>query len=142
VFKRAPLHWLCSSNRQLWKPVWIVSGVCTGEPRSFLSSRTTHENCSSLERDLSRQPLPECFSSEDIEFHSKEEENINRVGHILLLFGEQDVLPINGIVEPEDYDLAVENNRRFKDTFIALAKDEEEKGLFKNLWPYQEPGSV
>ncbi len=61
---------------------------------------------------------------------------------MLLLFPEQALLPIDGMVEPEDYNLALENNRRFKDTFIALAKDEEEKELFKNIWPYQEPRSV
>ena len=80
-------------------------------------------------------PCPISSCSEDIELHSKE-------GYMLLLFREQAVLPIDRMVEPEDYDVAVENNRRFKDTFIALAKDEEEKELFKNLWSYQEPRSV
>ena len=61
---------------------------------------------------------------------------------MLLLFREQAVLPVDGMVEPEDYDLARENNRKFKDTFIRLAKDEEEKELFRNLWPYQESGNI
>ena len=81
------------------------------------------------------------FSSEEIELQSKEEENINGVGRMLLLFREQAVLPVDGMVEPEDYDLASENNRKFKDTFLGLAKDEEEKELFRNLWPYQESGN-
>ncbi|KAL4894781.1 hypothetical protein BDV59DRAFT_174953 [Aspergillus ambiguus] len=52
------------------------------------------------------------------------------------------VLPVDGMVEPEDYNLAGENNRKFKDTFLRLAKDEEEKELFGNLWPCSESGNI
>lgn len=61
---------------------------------------------------------------------------------MLLLFREQAVHPVNGMGDPEDYGLARENNRRFRDTFIRLAKDEEEKELFKEsmailrIWEY------
>lgn len=94
-------------------------------------------------RDFSpKNPCPIAFSSEDTELHVKEEENIKGVGHMLLLFREQAVLPVDGMVEPEDYELAIENNRKFKDIFIGLAKDEEEKELFKKLWPYQKSGRI
>jgi hypothetical protein len=51
------------------------------------------------------------------------------------MFREQSVLPVDGIVAPEDYEVALTNERKFKEIFIGLAKDEEEKELFKNLWP-------
>lgn len=45
---------------------------------------------------------------------------------------------MDGMVQPEDLEVALENNRKFKGIFIELAKDDEEKNLFGNLWPYQE----
>lgn len=48
------------------------------------------------------------------------------------------MLPVDGMVEPKDYDIAQENSRKFKDIFIGLAKDDEERELFAKLWPYQE----
>lgn len=67
------------------------------------------------------------FTSKELELHSHEEENMDGVGQMLLLFRDQGVLPNDGMVQPEDYDIARENCRKFKDIFIGLAKDEDEK---------------
>jgi hypothetical protein len=58
---------------------------------------------------------------------------------MLALFRDQGVLPVDGMLEPKDYEIAKENSRKFKDIFIRLAKDEDERELFAKLWPYQEP---
>ncbi|KAJ5188432.1 hypothetical protein N7491_004757 [Penicillium cf. griseofulvum] len=80
---------------------------------------------------------------EDVELHSKEEENIDGVGKLLTLFRDEAVLPVGGMVDPKDYDTAQENSRKFKDIFIELAKDDDEKKeLFTKLWPYQEPANT
>ncbi|KAJ5941369.1 phosphotransferase enzyme family protein [Penicillium verrucosum] len=116
VYKRAPLHWAVLQQPTIpiiRKPVWLVSGVWENP-----------------------------FSDEEINLHFKEEENIKGVGQMLLLFREQAILPVDGMVEAEDYDVARENCRKFKDIFIGLAKDENEGELFRNLWPYQESGST
>lgn len=60
------------------------------------------------------------------------------VGHMLALFRDQGALPVDGMVEPKDYETACENSRRFKDIFIGLARDEAERELYTKLWPYQE----
>jgi hypothetical protein len=144
VYKRAPLHWAVLQQPEiptLRKPVWLVSGAWENRDLFFLREAlmniTTH--WSQLFPGIA---CPIEFNSEDIELHSKEEENIRGVGQILLLFREQAVLPVDGMVEPEDYDVARENNRKYKDTFIRLAKNEEEQELFKNLWPYQGSGGI
>lgn len=138
VYKRAPLHWAVlqqPATFTLRKPVWLVTGVWENRDLFFLREALMNITAHWSEF-FPNTPCPIDFSSEDIELQSKEEENINGVGRMLLLFREQAVLPVDGMVDPEGYDLALENSRKFKDTFIGLAKDEEEKELFRNLWPY------
>ncbi|KAL2839299.1 hypothetical protein BJX68DRAFT_272174 [Aspergillus pseudodeflectus] len=141
VYKRSPLHWAVLQQRTipiLRKPVWLVSGVWENRDLFFLREAlmdiTTH--WSEFFADIT---CPIEFSGEDIEWHSKEEENIKGVGQMMLMFRQQSVLPVNGMVGPGDYELACENYRKFKETFIGLAQDEEERELFRNLWPYKEP---
>ncbi|CAI7566918.1 unnamed protein product [Penicillium discolor] len=81
--------------------------------------------------------IPDIFAigpltNEDVDLHSKEEENITSVGKLLTLFRDESVLPAD----------AQKNSRKFKDIFIGLAKDDEEKELFTRLWPYQEPADT
>ncbi|OGM48928.1 hypothetical protein ABOM_003118 [Aspergillus bombycis] len=111
VYKRAPSHWSVLHDLLipiLRKPVW-----------------------------LDQLPCPIEFTDEEHELYSKEEDNIDGVGRMLALFRDQGVLPVDGMVDPEDYETAMENSRRFKDIFIGLAKDEAERELYKRLWPYQ-----
>jgi hypothetical protein len=135
VYKRSPVHWAVLQQRAipiLRKPVWLVSGVWENRDLFFLRDAlmdiTTH--WSEFFPDIT---CPIEFSSEDIARHSKEEENIKGVGEMMLMFRQQAVLPVDGMVDPDDYELARENNRKFRETFIGLAQDEEERELFRNL---------
>jgi len=144
VYKRAPLHWDVLKQPTIpiiRKPVWLVSGVWENRDLFFLREAlmaiTAHWN-----QFIPNTPCPIAFSDADINLHSQEEENVTGVGQMLLLFREEAILPVDGMVEPEDYDVARENCRKFKDIFIGLAKDDKERELFRNLWSYQEPGSI
>ncbi|KAJ5327511.1 uncharacterized protein N7506_010613 [Penicillium brevicompactum] len=144
VYKRVPLHWAVLRQPAIpviRKPVWLVSGVWENRDLFFLREalRTINAQWNQFVPDI---PCPITFSDKEIDLHSKEEENSKGVGQILLLFQEQAILPVDGMVETEDYDVARDNCRKFKDIFIGLAKDENEKELFRNLWPYQESGST
>ncbi|GLI76203.1 hypothetical protein PoHVEF18_004474 [Penicillium ochrochloron] len=142
VYKRAPRYWSVLQQPAipiLRKPVWIVSGVWENRDLFFLRDALMDIVAQWVEL-FPKTPCPIAFSNEETELHSKEEKNINGVGQMLLMFREQGVLPVDGMVVPEDYEVAPANERKFKDIFIGLAKDEEEKELFKNLWPYQESG--
>jgi hypothetical protein len=78
------------------------------------------------------------FSSEEVELQAKEQENISGVGRMLTLFRDQAVLPVDGMVDPKDFEVARENCSKFKEIFVRLGKDDNERELFRNLWPYQE----
>ncbi|RAL10365.1 uncharacterized protein BO97DRAFT_471833 [Aspergillus homomorphus CBS 101889] len=145
LFKRAPRHWDVLQQSIfpiVRKPVWLVTGVWENRDLFFLRDALmdvqTHWDRLVAGQDA---PCPISFSSEEIELQAKEEENIQGVGSMLSLFQEQATLPVDGMVAPEDYDVARENCRKLKDIFIGLAKDDEEKELFGRLWPYQEPES-
>jgi hypothetical protein len=143
VCKRAPHHWAVLQQRTIpimRKPVWLVSGVWENQDLFFL--RQSLISLAAHWEELfpnNQPPCPIKFTEKDIEFHSKEEENMDGIGHMLALFRDQGVLPVDGMVEPKDYEIAKENSRKFKDIFIRLAKDEDERELFAKLWPYQGP---
>lgn len=144
VYNRSPHYWSVLQNSRIpiiRKPVWLVTGVWEHRNLFFLrqSLMSLFAHWEELFPDV---PCPISFTNEDVELHYKEEENINGVGGLLTLFRDQAVLPVHGMVEPKDYDTALKNSRKFKDIFIGLAKDDEEKELFTKLWPYQEPADT
>ena len=142
VYKRAPRHWAVLRQKtvpMVRKPVWLVSGVWPNQDLFFLRqsiiSLVNHWN------ELfpnNQPPCPIKFTKKDIELHAKEEENMDGIGHILAMFRDQGVLPADGMVDPKDYDIAMENSRKFKDIFVGLAETEAERELYSNIWPYQE----
>lgn len=142
VHKRAPRHWAVLQQKStpiIRKPVWLVSGVWENRDLFFL--RQSLMSLATLWEDIfpnCQVPCPIKFTDKEIELHTKEEENMDGVGQMLAMFRDQGVLPVDGMVERKDYEIACENNRKFKDIFIGLAKDQAEKELFTRLWPYQE----
>lgn len=139
VCKRAPRHWAILQQRAvpiIRKPVWLVTGVWENRDLFFLRE-SLMELVADWEELFLDIPCPISFSREEVELQAKEQENINGVGHLLTLFRDQGVLPVDGMVDPKDFDIARENCRRFKDIFVGLGKDEDERELFRNLWPYQ-----
>ncbi|KAE8155282.1 phosphotransferase enzyme family protein [Aspergillus avenaceus] len=141
VYKRAPRHWAVLSQstvRTLRKPVWLVSRMWENQDVFFLRqslislANQWHEIFASCQL-----PCPIEFTDKDYELHSREEDNMDGIGQMLALFRDQGVLPVDGMVNPEDYEIARENNHKFKEIFIGLAKNEEERKLYTKLWPYQ-----
>lgn len=143
AYKHAPRHWAALQQQKstpfLRKPVWLVSGVWENRDLFFLRqsliSLMTHWDELGLNDDI---PCPIGFSEEDLNLHAKEEENIDRIRQLLTLFRDQGVLPVDGMVEPQEYETAKENSRKFKEKFIGLAEDEDQRKLFSKLWPYQD----
>lgn len=139
VCKRAPRHWAVLQEQAIStirKPVWLVTGAWENRDLFFLRE-SLMELVADWEELFPDVPCPIGFSSEEVELQAKEQENINGVGHMLTLFRDQGVLPVDGMVDPEDFDTARENCLKFKDIFVGLGKDDDEKELFRNLWPYQ-----
>lgn len=146
VFKRAPRHWaVLEKQRDVHlkrNPTWLVTGAWENRDLFFL--RQSLIAVAALWDRLRPDEATECpieFTREELDLHAKEDENMTGVGSMLKLFQDQGVLPVDGMVDPEDYETAKNNCRKFKDIFVGLAKDEEEKELFSKLWPYQEQES-
>ncbi|KAJ5508002.1 phosphotransferase enzyme family protein [Penicillium freii] len=139
VCKRAPRHWAVLQQQTvptIRKPVWLVTGAWENRDLFFLRE-SLMELVANWEELFPGIACPIEFSREDVEFQAKEQENINGVGHLLTLFRDEAVLPVDGMVDPKDFDIARENCRKFKEIFVRLGKDDDERELFRNLWPYQ-----
>ncbi|KAJ5804674.1 Aminoglycoside phosphotransferase [Penicillium psychrosexuale] len=144
VYRLSPRYWSVPQNKNIpiiRKPVWLVTGVWENRDLFFLRE-SLMLLFAQWEELVPGVACPIDFTNQDIELHSKEEENINGVGKLLTIFRDESVLPVDGMVLPKDYDTAQKNSRKFKDIFIGLAKDDEEKELFTKLWPYQEPADT
>lgn len=144
VSKRSPRHWsVLQTDRELQrKPTWLVTGVWENRDLFFLRQSLIEivAQWDTIRPDEGTE-CPLHFTEEELALHSKEEENMDGVGQMLKLFRDQGILPVDGMVSPEDYDSARVNCEKFKAIFLNLAKDEEERELFSKLWPYQDQES-
>ncbi|KMU75994.1 hypothetical protein CISG_05479 [Coccidioides immitis RMSCC 3703] len=83
---------------------------------------------------------PVSLSEQELELHRKEEENMDSVGQMLKVLRDEGMLSADGMFHLRDYDVAVENVKKFRRAFIGLTKDDEERHRVSRLWPYQADG--
>ncbi|RAK81773.1 uncharacterized protein BO72DRAFT_482937 [Aspergillus fijiensis CBS 313.89] len=143
VYKRAPRHWAVLEQKTIpiiRKPAWLVTGVWENRDLFFL--RQSLLLLVNLWEDLFADgptPCPITFTQKEIELHAEEETNMDGIGQVLTLFRDQGVLPVDGVVDPKDYETAVEDSRKFKQVFLGTAENDKERALYSKLWPYQDP---
>ncbi|KMP00483.1 hypothetical protein CIRG_00625 [Coccidioides immitis RMSCC 2394] len=89
---------------------------------------------------LSLRQRPVSLSEQELELHRKEEENMDSVGQMLKVLRDEGMLSADGMFHLRDYDVAVENVKKFRRAFIGLTKDDEERHRVSRLWPYQADG--
>jgi hypothetical protein len=141
TMKRAPPHWDVLQQSLvpiLRKPVWLVTGVWENRDMFFLRDSLIAIVAEWNEIFGGNTPCPITFSTKELELHAQEEENIDGVGQLLSLFRAQSVLPADGMVQPDDYETAIENCHMYKELFLNAAQNEGERDLYSKLWPYQE----
>ncbi|KLJ08587.1 hypothetical protein EMPG_15980 [Blastomyces silverae] len=147
VYKHAPNHWeVLQRHRDIQlkrNPTWLVTGVWENRDLFFLrqSLIAIVALWDTLPHPNSTTKCPINFTRAELDLHGKEDENMTGVGNMLKLFRDKGVLPVDGMVDPEDYEAAKANSVKFKEIFVGLAKDEEERELFNKLWPYQDQES-
>ncbi|KAJ5092581.1 phosphotransferase enzyme family protein [Penicillium alfredii] len=130
----APLFYQSSVPRLCRHPGPIREGwIVPQRPDEF--ERLSESEQKRIDTDLKSETLHKYYEAQ---LQAKEQENINGIGHMLTLFRDQAVLPVDGMVDPQDFNAARENCRKFKDIFVALGKDDDERELFRNLWPYED----
>lgn len=120
-------------------PTWLTTGVWENRDLFFLrqSLFAVAAHWDRIRPDENTE-CPLQFTKEEREHHLKEDENMTGVGQMLQLFRDEGVLPVDGMVAPEDYEAAKVNCEKFKQVFLNSANDEEELTLFSKLWPYQD----
>ncbi|OAX81715.1 hypothetical protein ACJ72_03935 [Emergomyces africanus] len=142
VCKHAPYHWEVLKDQrhvQLRRnPTRLVTGVWENRDIFFLRRSLIAITAlwDILQPDETIES-PISFTREELDLHMKEDENMTGVGTMLKLFRDEGVLPVDGMVDTEDYETAMVNCQKYKDIFIGSAKDEGEMELFSKLWPYQ-----
>ncbi|KAF1833917.1 hypothetical protein BDW02DRAFT_648020 [Decorospora gaudefroyi] len=139
TMKHAPPHWHVlqkSSVYTLRKPVWLVTGVWENRDTFFLRDSLIAIVAQWNEIFGEDVPCPITFSTEELELHANEEENMDGIGQMLSLLQAQGILPADSMVAPEDYQTSIENCDKYKEVFLNAAESEEERDLYAKLWPY------
>ncbi|KAI9747225.1 MAG: hypothetical protein M4579_007502 [Chaenotheca gracillima] len=83
-------------------------------------------------------PCPIEFSKLELELHREELELIEDLGNVMHQLQDANWIPLGGMVRPEHYEKARHANKRFKEIFISLAENEEQRVLHAKVWPYEE----
>lgn len=84
------------------------------------------------------RPCPVHFTDSELELHGEEMELLEGLGTIMRELEAANMIPLGGMVRPENYEHAQYVNNFFKEEFISLADNEHQKALHSKVWPYQD----
>lgn len=83
-------------------------------------------------------PCPITFDEEELKRHDTELENIDYVQSIMEAFQEEGILPADGIVDPEDFEVLKEINAIQKERYLSMADNERDRLIMDQTWPWQD----
>ncbi|KAI1964898.1 hypothetical protein LOZ58_001589 [Ophidiomyces ophidiicola] len=69
--------------------------------------------------------------------HDEELENRDHVEQVMEEYQKLGILPLDGTVDPEDYDTVRKRSEEQKKLLLSVAEDEE-KAWIEKVWPYQD----
>ncbi|GCB20818.1 altered inheritance of mitochondria protein 9, mitochondrial [Aspergillus awamori] len=81
-------------------------------------------------------PCPIDFNAEELAAHESERELIEGLSNIVQRLEEEGLIPIGGMVRPEEYEHAKMVSDYFKREFINLAESDQQRELHEKVWPY------
>jgi Phosphotransferase enzyme family len=138
---RNPRRWAALKDDSipiLTKPISLVSGAWSREDvfsfRHALITVIAHWNQIAPES----VSCPVSFTANELELHQKEMELIEGLGTIMHQLHDENMIPLGGMVQPENYQQAQEINKQSKEMFVSLAENDEQKILHSKVWPYQD----
>lgn len=79
---------------------------------------------------------PISFSEKELALHQDEMELIEGLSSIMHQLQDEAMIPLGGMVRPDDYERLKELNRRFMQDFIDLGENAQQKVLHAKVWPY------
>jgi hypothetical protein len=120
------------------KPVSLVTGAWSREDvfsfRHALINVVAH--WPELEANL--HPCPLNFTERELELHQTEMELLEGLGTIMHQLDTEELIPLGGMVPRKDYAKAQAANLHFKEAFLNLAENPQQKDLHLRVWPYQD----
>ena len=76
------------------------------------------------------------FNAEELAAHERERELIEGLSNIVQQLEEEGLIPIGGMVRPEEYEHAKMVSEYFKGEFVNLAEGDQQRELHEKVWPY------
>ncbi|KAF2124066.1 hypothetical protein P153DRAFT_412352 [Dothidotthia symphoricarpi CBS 119687] len=83
-------------------------------------------------------PCPIQFDPKELELHNDELEVVEGLGEVLHQLQDDNLIPLGGMVLPENYEQALHINNTVKEMFVNMAESESQRVLFSRIWPYQD----
>ncbi|GIK05573.1 hypothetical protein Aspvir_009686 [Aspergillus viridinutans] len=140
--KRNPRHYAAISHNDTWKsPVVQTIKAITGAWSSREVFRLRSSLMAVADHWLELQSAVDCpisFTEEEKESHDEEMENRDYIEQLMAEFQDAGILPVDGVVDPEDYDILQKTNYMQKEKFMSLAESEEQREWMDKIWPYQD----
>jgi hypothetical protein len=118
------------------KPISLVPGCWDRE--DLFSLRNSLLAVAAHWKDIAPDstPCPIEFTSEELESHQNEMKLLEGLSSIMHQLQDEAMIPIGGMVRPEDHQRIQELNNQFKQDFIDLGEDDGQRALHANVWPY------
>lgn len=135
-----PLRWEVLTNPLLTvktKPFALVPGCWHREDLFSLRNALITVVARWSDMGYGEIPCPVHFSEEELLRHQAEMDLVEGISAVLHELQDTGLIPLDGMVRREYYELAMELNDRFKREFIDLAENERQRELHAKVWPYQ-----
>jgi hypothetical protein len=141
--KKNPRHYAALTHNDEWKaplirPIKAIGGAWSSREVFGLRSSLLEVVDHWTEWDTQSE-CPISFTAEETALHHEELENREYVEQLMEQFQNAGLLPIDGVVHPEDYETLQRTNDTLKTRFLSLAESEEETAWMEKIWPYQDP---
>ena len=118
------------------KPITLVSGCWEREDtfsfREALIKLVAYWD--QIYPDHTRCPID--FTEEELAAHQCERDLVEGVSTIVQQLEEEGLIPIGGMIRPEEYEHARMVSSFFKKEFVDLAENDQQREIHAKVWPY------
>lgn len=138
-------HYAALGHNHEWKvplvkPITAIAGAW--DDREVFRLRGALINIADHWKDLcpdsNNAECPISFTEQERKLHEEEIENRDNMEQMVGQFQEAGILPLDGTVDPEDYEMGKKRSAVQKERLLGMAEDEEERAWLDKVWPYQD----
>ncbi|KAF3483542.1 phosphotransferase family protein [Arthroderma uncinatum] len=140
--KQNPRHYAAICHNDTWqtphiKPIKSINEAWSN--REVFTIRSSLMGVVDHWSELSPgSPCPISFSEDEKQAHNEEIDNRDYLDQLIEVYQNAGILPADGVVDPEDYDILHESSYLQKEKFLSLAEDDEQREWLNKIWPYQD----